>query len=344
VIFEAFKADQVDVRTGPGTKEWEIQFDFPAVQKGLVVKETFFTKDIQRMQGYVLNTRKPKFADARVRHAFLLAFDFEGQMKTKSFGNYNKRLQSYFQNSELQATGLPQGQELAILEEVRSQIPPEVFTSEFVNPVNGTPQNIRQNLRTALDLLIAAGWTLKGNKLVNAKGERMTVEFLLNDPGFEDDVLYYKSSLDRLGIEVIIRSVDPSQYENRVLDFDFDIVTDVVAQSLSPGNEQREYWGSEAADKRGSQNLIGIKNPAVDKLIDRVIFAKDRAELVAATKALDRVLLWNYYMISQFYRAEIWIPHWDRFGHPEKNPDYDSGFPTTWWWDEEKAKKVAAAK
>lgn len=344
IVFEAFKGDQVDVRIGAGTKEWDTQYDFPAVKKGLVVRETFYTKDIQRMQGFVLNTRRPKFADARVRKAFLLAYDFEGQMRTMSFGDYNKRLQSYFQNSELQAKGLPQGLELEILEDVRGQVPEEVFTQEYVNPVNGTPQNLRKNLREALDLLKLAGWSLKGNALVDGNGERFKAEFLLDDPSFEDVALFYKPNLERLGIEVVIRTVDTSQYQNRELDFDFDIVTDVFAQSLSPGNEQREYWGSAAADRRGSRNTIGIKNPAVDKIVDRIIFAKSREELVAATKALDRVLLWNYYMISQFYRAEIWIPHWDRFGHPEKNPDYDAGFPTLWWWDEEKAKKVAAAK
>jgi microcin C transport system substrate-binding protein len=344
VVFEAFKADQVDVRTGAGTKEWETQYDFPAVQKGLIIKASFVTKDAQRMQGFVFNTRRKKFQDRRVREALNLAYDFEGQMRLQSFGNYNKRTQSYFQNSELQATGLPQGRELDILSEFKGKVPEEVFTQEFQNPVNGTPQNIRKNLREALSLLNAAGWTLKDETLVNAAGEPMTIEFLLDDPSFEDVALYYKPNLERLGIKVTIRTVDSSQYQNRINDFDFDVITDVFAQSLSPGNEQREYWGSAAADRRGSRNTIGVKDPVVDKIIDLIIFAKNREELVAATRALDRVLSWNYYIVPQFYRAENFLPHWDRFGYPKPNPDYDIGFPTLWWWDEEKAKRVAANK
>src|SRR6185295_5141619 len=248
------------------------------------------------------------------------------------------------QNSELQGTGLPQGRELEILTPFKGKIPDEVFTKEYVNPVNGTPQNIRRNLHEALGLLNAAGWTLKDSALTNEAGEQMTNEFLLDDPGFEDVALFYKPNLERLGIMVTIRTIDSSQYQNRINDFDFDVITGVFAQSLSPGNEQREYWGSVAADRRGSRNTIGVKDPVVDQLIDLIIFSKNRADLVAATKALDRVLLWNFYIVSQFYRAENFLPHWDRFGYPKPNPDYDIGFPTLWWWDEEKAQKVAAQK
>jgi microcin C transport system substrate-binding protein len=344
IVFEAFKGDQVDVRTGGGTKEWETQYDFPAFKKGLIIKASFTTKDAQVMQGFVFNTRRKKFQDRRVRQALNLAYDFEGQMRLQSFGNYNKRTQSYFQNSELQATGLPQGRELEILTPFKGKIPDEVFTKEYVNPVNGTPQNIRRNLREALGLLNAAGWNLKNAALTNEAGEQMTIEFLLDDPGFEDVALFYKPNLERLGIKVTIRTIDSSQYQNRLNDFDFDVITGVFAQSLSPGNEQREYWGSVAADRRGSRNTIGVKDPVVDQLIDFIIFSKNRADLVAATKALDRVLLWNFYIVSQFFRAENFLPHWDRFGYPKPNPDYDIGFPTLWWWDEEKAKKVAAQK
>jgi microcin C transport system substrate-binding protein len=342
VAFEAFKGDQVDVRIGAGSVEWVTQYDIPAVKSGRIIKETFYTKDVQRMQAFVLNLRRPKFADARVRQAFNLAYDFETQMKVQSHGNFNKRLQSFFANSEMAAIGLPTGKELAILEKFKDQLPAEVFTQEYVNPVGGSPQNLRKNLRAALDLLNAAGWTLQGEKLVNEKtGEHMTVEFLLDDPNFESVALAYKPNLQKLGIDVTIRTVDSSQYQNRVVDFDFDIITDVWAQSQSPGNEQREYWGSAAADRRGSQNTIGIKNPVIDQIIELIIFAATREDQIAATRALDRVLLWNHYVISQFYRPENWLPHWDRFGHPEKNPDYDIGFPALWWWDEEKAKKVA---
>jgi microcin C transport system substrate-binding protein len=191
-----------------------------------------------------------------------------------------------------------------------------------------------------------AGWTIQGGALTNTKsGERMTIEFLLDDPTFEDVALFYKPNLERIGIAVTIRTIDSAQYQNRVRDFDFDCITDVFAQSLSPGNEQREFWGSVAADRKGSRNTIGIKSPVVDKIIDLIIFAKDRDELVAATRALDRVLLWNFYMVPDFYRAERWYPHWNRFSYPEIMPDYvPAGFPATWWWDEEKAKKTAANK
>ena len=342
IAFEAFKGDQVDVRIGPGSVEWVTQYDIPSVKSGRIVKETFYTKDVQRMQAFAFNLRRPKFADVRVRQAFNLAYDFETQMKVQSHGNFNKRLQSFFANSEMAATGLPSGKELAILEKFKEQLPAEVFTQEYLNPVNGTPQNVRKNLRVALDLLNAAGWVLQGQKLVNEKtGEPMTVEFLLDDPNFESVVLAYKPNLEKLGIAVTIRTVDSSQYQNRIVDFDFDVITDVWAQSQSPGNEQREFWGTAAADRRGSQNTIGIKNPVIDQIIEQIIFAATREDQIAATRALDRVLLWNHYVVSQFYRPENWLPHWDRFGHPEKNPDYDIGFPTLWWWDEEKAKKVA---
>lgn len=344
VIFEAFKGDQIDIRTGGGTKEWDQQYDFPAYKNGSVVKSSFLTKNPEQMQAFVLNTRRKKFADPRVRRAFNLAYDFEGQNRLLSFGNYNKRTNSFFANSELAATGLPQGTELEILEEVRDGVPPEVFTTVYENPVNGSPQNIRKNLREALDLLNAAGWNLVNGALTNKDtGERMTAEFLLNDPGFEDVVLYYKQTLDRLGIAVTVRTVDSSQYENRIRNFDFDAITDVWQQSLSPGNEQREYWGSAAADRPGSQNTIGIKDAAIDKLIDRIIFAKDRDTLVAATRALDRVLLWHHFVVPQFYRPEIWIAHWNRFSFPNPTPDYSPGYPDLWWWDAEKAATVKRA-
>jgi microcin C transport system substrate-binding protein len=345
IVFEAFKADQTDIRLGGGTKEWETQYDFPAFKKGNIIKKTFYTKDAEPMQGFVFNIRRAKFADPRVRFAFNLAYDFEGRMRLLSFGNYNKRTQSYFQQSELAATGLPQGRELEILNQFKDQIPPEVFTTEYQNPVNGTPQNIRANLRKAVELLKQAGWSITGNGLTNDKtGEIMSMEFLLDDPGFEDVALAFKPALERLGIKVTIRTIDSAQYENRTRDFDYDVITGVYAQSLSPGNEQREYWGSAAADRPGSRNAIGIKNPVVDKIIDLIIFSKDRDDLVAATRALDRVLLWNYYILPDFYRAEKWYPHWNRFSYPDKNPDYDVGFPYLWWWDEEKAKKTAANK
>ena len=212
------------------------------------------------------------------------------------------------------SSGLPTGLELEILETVRNEVPPEVFTTEYKNPVNGNPEAVRNNLREATRLLREAGWEIKNQKLVNAKtGEPMEAEFLLDEPIFERFVLFYKPSLERLGIAVTVRTVDDSQYENRTRAFDFDIVVGSWRQSLSPGNEQRGDWGSRAADRPGSRNLVGIKNAAVDKLIDRVVFAKSREELVAATRALDRVLLWNHYVVPQWTYRKVRTAYWDRY-------------------------------
>jgi microcin C transport system substrate-binding protein len=240
---------------------------------------------------------------------------------------------------------LPSGLELDILNTVRNQVPAEVFTVEYKNPVNGNPEAVRANLREATRLLREAGYEIRNQKLVEAKsGEPMTIEMLSQtaDPNSERLLLFYKPSLERLGIAVTIRNVDEAQYENRVRSWDYDMIISSWAESLSPGNEQREFWGSMAADEVGSRNLAGIKNPAIDKLIDRVIFAKNRQELVAATKALDRVLLWNQYVVPQWTYCCDRTARWDRFGRPDKLPEYgrQGAFPTVWWWDAEKAAKV----
>src|SRR5262249_32797093 len=210
------------------------------------------------------------------------------------------------------------------------------------NPVGGTPQNVRNNLREALSLFRAAGYEIRDTKLVNTKtNEPLNVEFLVDDPATERFVLFYKPSLQRVGMGVNVRVVDSAQYENRLRQWDFDIIVANWGESLSPGNEQRGFWGSRAADEPGSRNLIGIKNPAIDALIERVIFTKDRAELVAATKALDRALLWNYYVVPQWTYSKVRSARWDRFGHPETMPKYGvSAFPNVWWWDKDKAAKV----
>ncbi|MGH6663715.1 MAG: ABC transporter substrate-binding protein, partial [Pseudolabrys sp.] len=237
---------------------------------------------------------------------------------------------------------IPEGQELEILNTVKDQVPPELFTQAYSNPVGGNPQAVRDNFRHALALFREAGYDIKDTRLVNAKtGEAFGVEFLVDDPSTERFVLFYKPSLDRIGMTVTTRVVDAAQYENRLRQWDYDIIVASWAESLSPGNEQRDFWSSAAADMPGSRNLIGIKNPAVDKLIDRVIFAKDRAELVAATKALDRVLLWNFYVVPQWTYGKQRTARWDRFGHPDNMPKYASAaFPTVWWWDADKAAKA----
>jgi microcin C transport system substrate-binding protein len=318
------------------------------------------------MQGFIFNTRRGKFSDPRVRRAFNHAFDFQWSNKNLFYGMY-QRTGSYFENTELAATGLPEGQELEILNEVKGQVPPKVFTQVYKSPANANPQEFRSNLRKAVELLKQAGWVIKNGKLTNEKtGEPMQVEFLLVSPLFERVVQPFTRNLDRLGIKSSIRIVDSAQYKRRTDDFDFDIVVSGWAQSHSPGNEQRSYWGSAAADEQGSRNLAGIKNPAIDKLIDKVIFAEDRAELVAATRALDRVLLWNHYVVPQWFAPYQRIAYWNRFAFPDSAPIVPRscedacvqaklddpktiemvtvGFLTYWWYDKKRAEQLAALR
>ncbi len=341
VTLEAFKGDQVDWRTENSAKNWATSYDFPAVRDKRVVLEEFPVRNVGSMQAFAFNVRRDKFKDARVRRAFNFAFDFEEMNKQVFFGQY-KRISSYFEGTELASTGLPEAKELAILETVRDKVPVDLFTKPYTNPVGGNQQANRNNLRDALALLREAGYEIQNTKLVNAKtGEPFSVEFLVDDPATERFVLFYKPSLERLGMTVSVRVVDSAQYENRLRQWDFDIIVASWGQSLSPGNEQRDFWSSQAADRPGSRNLIGIKNPAVDAMIERVIFSKDRDELVAATKALDRVLLWNFYVVPQWTYGKQRTARWDRFGHPENMPKYGAAaFPTVWWWDKEKAAKV----
>ncbi|MFL5046314.1 MAG: extracellular solute-binding protein, partial [Xanthobacteraceae bacterium] len=343
VAIEAFKADVVDWRSENSAKNWATAYDFPAVNDKRVVKEEFPVRNVGVMQGFVLNTRRDKFKDARLRRAFNFAFDFEETNKQMFFGQY-KRIASYFEGLELASSGLPEGQELAILETVRDKVPPEAFTTPYSNPVGGNPENVRANLREALRLMKEAGYEVRDRRLVEvSSGRPLSVELLVDQPDFERIVLFYKPSLERLGVEVTVRRVDDVQYENRLRNWDYDIITMSWGESLSPGNEQRGYWGSQAADQPGSRNFAGIKNPAIDALIDRVIFAKDRAELVAATKALDRVLLWNHYVVPQWTYGKARTARWDRFGRPDPLPKYGvSAFPTVWWWDAERAAKVGS--
>ena len=343
VAIEAFKADVVDWRTENSAKNWATAYEFQAVQDKRVIKEEFPIRNQGVMQAFAFNTRRSRFQDPRVRRAFNFAFDFEEMNKQIFFGQY-KRIASFFEGLELASTGLPQGLELEILQTVREQVPPEVFTKEYTNPIGGNAENVRANLRQALALLKEAGYEIRNTKLVNGKtGEPLAVELLVEDPSFERIVLFFKPSLERLGIAVSVRTIDPTQYENRLRSWDFDIVVASWGQSLSPGNEQRDFWGSPAADRPGSRNLVGIKNPAVDALIDRIIFAKGRDDLIAATKALDRVLLWNHYVVPQWTYGKVRTARWDRFGRPDPLPKYGaSGFPTVWWWDAERAAKTGS--
>jgi microcin C transport system substrate-binding protein len=338
---EAFKADQIDWMPERSAIEWSKSYDFPAFRDKRVVKELFPTRNLGRMQGWAFNLRKPLFQDVRLRRAFNLAFDFEEENRVLSTGEYH-RDSSYFDGiPELMSSGLPEGEELEILETVRDKVPPEVFTTPYQNPVNGNPENVRNNLREAMRLLKEAGFDTRDRKLVDAKGQPVRVEILASDTGMEKMALFYKPSLERLGVTTSVRTVDDVQYQNRLRSYDFDLVTTVWAQSISPGNEQREFFGSSSADRPGSQNLPGIKNPAVDAIIDRVIFAKNRAGLIAACKALDRVLLWNCYVVPHFNYDFDRYARWDRFSHPDPLPTYGiSAFPTVWWWDAAKAAKT----
>jgi microcin C transport system substrate-binding protein len=338
VAIEALKADDVDWRVENSAKNWATAYDGPAVRDKRIILEEFPIRNVGIMQAFAFNIRRDKFKDPRVRRAFNYAFDFEAANKGLFFGQY-ARIASYFQGTDLAATGLPQGKELEILKVLRERVPPEVFTTPYTNPVSGNSEMERKNQREGLRLLKEAGYEIRGGKLVNvATGEPYVVELLGNNPFGERVFLLYKPSLERLGMTVTVSTVDDSQYENRLRDWSFDIITYAWGETLSPGNELLGYWGTTAADRPGSENIIGIKDPAVDAIIEKVIRATSRNDLVAAVKALDRVLLWNHYVVPQWSYNNLRVAHWDRFSHPEPLPKYGiSGFPSLWWWDAERA-------
>lgn len=329
--WEAFKKGGIyDYRLENRAQRWAEQYNFPAFERGDVLKKSFEIHSSGRMQGYFLNNRKEKFSNIKVRQALTLLFDFEAANRMLFYNQY-KRINSYFAGIDLASSGLPEGREKEILETVRAEIPAEVFTEEFKLPVFDAPQKTREYLREAIKLFGEAGWTPKDGKLKNAAGQTFAIEFLGKDQTDERIFNPYISNLRRVGIDASIRIVDTAQYQARVNDFDYDVISTIIAQTYSPGNEQRDFWGTKAADFKGSRNYAGIKNPAIDKLIDFVIYAKDRDELVAATHALDRVLLWNYYVVPQWYSETINIAHWNKFGIPEKQPDYAGIDPFSWW-------------
>jgi len=332
VALEALKGDRVDLRIENSAKNWATEYDIPPVRRGDLKKEEIRTMNPAGMQAFVFNTRRDKFKDARVREAFNWAFDFEWMNRNLFYESYT-RTGSYFANSELASRGLPEGRELAILKQHEDKLPPEIFTEVYENPKTDGSGNNRDNLRQAAGLLKEAGWTVKDGKLANEQGEVMKVEFLLDQPTFERVVAPFQQSLKRLGIEATIRTVDTPQYQNRTDNYDFDIIVDTFGQSLSPGNEQREFWGCEAAKSPGSRNTIGICDPAVEALIDRIIYATSRADLIAASRALDRVLLFGHYVVPQWYSPNTRLAYWSRLKHPEKMPPYSTGFPAIWWAD-----------
>jgi microcin C transport system substrate-binding protein len=338
VILEAFKGGQFDIQLETSSKQWATGYDVPAVKDGRIIKEQIPRLGVSGMQCWVVNLRRPLFQGRKVRMALDLAFDFEWSNTNLFYGLYT-RCRSYFGNSELEAKGLPSPEELKLLEPLRGKIPEEVFTTEYVSFSNSTPQDRRKNLRQAQGLLKEAGWEPQevGGKqiLKNAKGESFKLEITLDGPAFERIALPYKEQMQLLGIEVTVRTVDAAQYERIKEQFDYDMISSIFPQSLSPGNEQRDFFGTEFVSKPKTRNEAGIADPAVDALIDQLIAAPNREALIVACRALDRVLIWNRYVIPCWYKPEDWIAYWKRVKHPQKMPGYALGYPTIWWFDTE---------
>ncbi|MGH6933333.1 MAG: extracellular solute-binding protein [Dongiaceae bacterium] len=341
VAFEAFKAGEYDFRGESSAKNWALGYDIPQFQDGRIVKELIPDDSTQGMQSYAFNIRREIFGDRRVRQALAYAFDFEWTNKTLFYGLYH-RTKSYWAGGELASRGLPQGEELEILERYRGRVPDEVLTAEYQPPSTDGSGNNRANLRTATGLLKDIGWEVAAGALVNREtGKTMAFEILLADPLFERISQPLTQNFERLGIKVTIRTVDPSQYQNRVRDFDYDMIVTTFGQSESPGNEQREFWGSANADVAGTRNYIGIKDPVIDELIELVIAAESRESLISRTHALDRVLLWGHYVIPQWNLPADRVAYWNKFSRPDRKPKYGVGF-NSWWIDAEKVAALAA--
>jgi microcin C transport system substrate-binding protein len=343
VIRQALKAGEVDFREENQAKAWALDYDVPAVRKGWLKKEAVRHQRPAGMQAFVMNTRRPLFKDPRVRRALAYAFDFDWTNKNLFFGQYT-RTQSYFANSELAATGLPQGEELEILERYRGRIADAVFNTPYDAPGTDGSGWPRANLRRAFELLESAGWKVRDLKLVNTvTGESFRFEILLVSPAFERIVLPYVRNLKRLGMDVRVRLVDQSQYINRLRSFDFDMFVSGWGQSESPGNEQRSFWSSAAADSPAARNYAGISDPAIDELIELVIKAPNREALVARTRALDRVLLQGHYVVPNWHSRSQRLLYWDKFSRPETTTKNGTSIDY-WWFDQAKAARLDAAR
>ncbi len=336
---EAFKSGEIDFFSENSSKEWATAYDINAVNEGLIKKELISHENPQGMQGFAFNIRKDKFKDRRVRKALSYAFDFEWSNKNLFFDAY-KRTDSFFENSELASSGLPSKEELNYLNPYFDVLPKELFTEEYKNPVTDGSGYMRMQLQEASKLLKESGWELVDGKLYDSNTkEPFEFEILLRSPAFERIVLPFKDNLEKLGIDVTVRTIDSAEYQKKIEVFDFDMIVQTFSQSLSPGNEQKNFWGSDAADTNGSRNVIGIKNYAVDGLIDNLINAKDRDDLLIITKALDRVLLWNYYVIPQWHISSYRVVYWDFFDQPKIKPRYSLGFDT-WWINQNKYDQI----
>ena len=342
--FEAFKTGGVDFRRENSAKRWATGYDFPAVKEGAVVVRQYAEQGPKSVQGFVFNLRRKRFADLRVRKALGIVFDFAWINRAIYFDQY-AHPQSYFQGTpDLMPRGVPEGRELELLEMVRGQVPEEVFGPAFVPHRTKGDGRVRKELRTARRWLVEAGWHVEGGRLLDASGAPFPLEFLTAQADQVRAVNPYLDNLRQLGIDASVRIIDAPQYINRVNRHEFDMLIGGWRNSESPGNEQREYWGAAAAAHEGGRNMVGVRDPAVDALIERIVFAPDRAGLAAAVRALDRVLTHNHYSVLQLYAPFERIAYWDRFGHPEPLPARGHGFPDAWWWDAEKGEALAGRR
>lgn len=329
VALEAFKAGQYDYRTEHSAKNWATGYTGSALNQGRIIMEQIEHQNPVGMQAFVMNTRRPLFSNPQIRHALAHAFDFEWTNRAIFYDAY-KRSHSFFSNSEMAAEALPDEAELAILEPIRHLLPEQVFTEVYRAPQTDGDGNIRTQIRKGLHLLTDAGWTLERGILRNEQGQPFRFEILIIQRDLERLIAPFIRNLERMGIQAQIRVVDISQYINRLREYDFDMIITRYGQSNSPGNEQREYWHSSSAERPGSRNLIGIRNPAVDHLVEQLIQAPDREQLVLRARALDRALQWHHYVIPHYHTNSYRIAYWDKFGIPETRPKYAIGFDT--WW------------
>jgi microcin C transport system substrate-binding protein len=339
VAFEGFTAKNYLFREEFTSRTWATRYDFPAVRDGRVKQDIIPDDTPSGAQGWFFNTRLEKFKDRRLREAFIYAFDFEWTNKTIMYGSY-ERTHSVFQNSDMMAVGKPAGDEAALLEPFRGQVPDEVFGEPFVPPVSDGSGQDRNLLRRATSLLQEAGYLIKGGKRISPKGEAIKAEFLIDEPSFQPHHATLIKNLATLGIQANLRIVDPVQYRRRVDDFDFDLIVQRFGFSTTPGDSLRSYFSSQAAALKGSQNLAGIGDPVIDELIERIIAADTRSGLVTACKALDRVIRSGRYWIPHWYKPSHWVAFWNVFGRPARKPRFGRGIPETWWYDREKAAKL----
>ncbi|MPZ30128.1 MAG: ABC transporter substrate-binding protein [Rhodospirillales bacterium] len=340
VQFEAFKAGEIDIRQENIARNWATAYDIPAVRDGRIQRAEIPHELPTGMQCFAFNTRRDFFKDKRAREAIATMFDFAWTNKNLFYGMYKRNI-SFFGNSELASSGLPTPAELKYLEPLRGKIPEEVFTKEFKLPETDGTGNVRDLARRSLALLKEAGWGVKDGKMTDLKsGKKLAFEMLLQDASFERVVLPYKQNLERIGVDMSVRTVDTAQFKRRMDEFDFDMMVEGFGQSLSPGNEQRDFWGSKAAGTPGSRNTIGIKDAAIDNLIETLIGAPDRESLINATRALDRVLLWSHFVVPNWHSNTAYVAYWNRFARPAKAAKYAPVAFDTWWIDEAKDKAL----